>query len=203
MKRSEITKQKILEAAEQAFAEKGLYGARVDEISELAGANKRMIYAYYGSKEQLYVAVLDAVYSRMADSEKVLLQQECGCEETVRRIIRHYFTFLYENPTFVKMVMWENLNEAEYLKQSNARFIKGTAMELLHRNLEQGVAQGLFRADLDIPEMMVSINMFCFSYFSNIHTMTQIMQMDFGGKAELDKRCAHVTGVILQYLKGA
>ena len=201
MKRSEVTKQKILEAAEKAFSEKGLYGARVDEISELAGANKRMIYAYYGSKEKLYIAVLDAVYARMADSEKELLEQEVDCEEMIRRIIRHYFSFLYENPSFVKIVMWKNLNEAKYLQQSHARFIKETAFELMRKNLEYGVANGIFRSDLDTEEMILSINMFCFSYFSNLYTMTQIMQTDFGGRTEMDKRCEHVTEIILRYLK--
>lgn len=201
MKRSEVTKQNILKAAERAFSEKGLYGARIDEIAELAGANKRMIYAYYGSKEKLYIAVLDHVYEKMADREKELLNRKLNCEEMIICIIKHYFAFLYENPGFVKMVMWENLNEAKYLKQSNAQHIKGTAIELMRENLENGINNGVFRSDLDIGETIMSINMFCFSYFSNMHTMTQIMQTDFGDMKEMEKRCSHVTEMILKYIK--
>lgn len=200
MKKSDITKQKILEAAETAFSEKGLYGARVDEITEAAGVNKRMIYAYFGSKEKLYVAVLDTVYRRLTEREEELLNQQSDCVETVKRIIAHYFTFLHENPTFVKMLMWENLNEGQYLKQSEAPAAKGTAVNLLRTVLKQGAAQGLFRDDLDLDELIVSINMFCFSYFSNIYTMAQIMKADLNRDDMVNKRCAHVTDIILRYI---
>lgn len=200
MKQSEITKQNILDAAEKAFSEKGLYGARVDEIAALSGANKRMIYAYYGSKEKLYIAVLDTVYGRLAQRESQLLEQETDCTETIRRIIRHSFDFLYENPTFVKMVMWENLNEGFYLKKSKASSVKGISIGLLRQVLQQGIRQGIFRRELDIEEMIVSINMFCFSYFSNIYTMGEIMSTEFFGREEIDKRCTHVTEMILRYI---
>ena len=72
LKKSDITRQKILAAAETEFAEVGLYGARVDSIAERAGVNKRMIYAHFGNKEQLYVTVLTMVYNRMAEAEEIL-----------------------------------------------------------------------------------------------------------------------------------
>lgn len=200
MKKSDVTKQKILKAAEIAFSEKGLYGARVDEITETAGVNKRMIYAYFGSKEKLYIAVLNMVYRRLTESEEKLLNQQSDCVETVKRIIAHYFTFLHENPTFVKMLMWENLNEGQYLKQSEAPEVKVTAVNLLKMVLKQGVQQGIFRDDLDLDELIVSINMFCFSYFSNIYTMAQIMKADLNRNDMVDKRCAHVTDIILRYI---
>ncbi len=200
MKKSDVTKQKILKAAEIAFSEKGLYGARVDEITETAGVNKRMIYAYFGSKKKLYIAVLNMVYRRLTESEEKLLNQQSDCVETVKRIIAHYFTFLHENPTFVKMLMWENLNEGQYLKQSEAPEVKVTAVNLLKMVLKQGVQQGIFRDDLDLDELIVSINMFCFSYFSNIYTMAQIMKADLNRNDMVDKRCAHVTDIILRYI---
>lgn len=75
MKKSEITKQKILCAAEDAFAQKGLYGARVDEIAELSGVNKRMIYAHFESKENLYIEVINRIYTRMAEAESSLIKK--------------------------------------------------------------------------------------------------------------------------------
>ena len=201
MKKSDITKQKILVSAEEAFAEKGFYGARVDEITEQAGVNKRMLYAYYGSKEQLYIAVLNTVYQRMAQSEGKLLSEETEPVYAVKRIIRHYFKFLPENPSFVKMILWENLNEAKYMKQSDAISTKQISIELLRTMLRRGIEQGIFRKDLDIDEMAFSINMFCFSYFSNIYTMSHIMGVDFSKKEEMDKRCEHVTEMILKYIQ--
>ena len=200
MGRADITRQKILAAAEVAFAEKGLYGARIDEIAQSADANKRMIYAYYGSKELLYIAVLEEVYRRMAVQEKELLDRPMGCEEAVRAIIGHYFRFLRDNPTFVKMVLWENLNEATYFRQSQAQFIKGTVLELLREKLKQGVREGIFFAGLDVDETVLSVNMFCFSYFSNQYTMAQIMKVDFQDPMVFQKRCDHVTDLLMTYL---
>ena len=202
MKRAEITKRKILETAELVFAEKGLYGSRVDEIADRAEVNKRMLYAYFGSKELLYVAVLEEVYNRLARWEDPLLStQELDCEESICVIIRRSFEFLYQNPTFVKLVMWENLNEARYLQQSSVPSSRGASLEMLRRTLQRGIEKGIFRSDIDLDEMVLSINQFCFSYFSNIHTFGRIMQIDFAKKEEAAKRADHVADMILKYLK--
>lgn len=200
MKKSDITKEKILQAAEKAFAEKGLYGARVDEISELAGANKRMIYAYYGSKEELYVAVLNMVYNRISEHEQAALTQEGDCVELLKKSIETDFIFLYQNQTFVKMVLWENLNGAKYLKQSVGKQAKTESFDALRRVIRRGVEQGVFRDDLDEDELIVSTQMMSYSYFSNIHTMAYIMDKDFFCEEEMKKRCAHITDMILQYI---
>lgn len=200
MKKSDITKQKILQAAEAAFAEKGFYGARVDEITKDAGVNKRMIYAYFGSKEKLYIAVLDTVYQRLSQSEEKLLSEKNDPIHAVKCVIRHDFEFLSENTSFVKMILWENLNEAKYMKQSEAISLKRISMELLRKVLREGMEEGIFRKDLDVEGMILSINMFCFSYFSNLYTMSQIMGANFEGKDEMNKRCEHVTDVILRYI---
>ena len=200
MKKSDITQEKILISAEKAFAEKGLYGARVDEIAESAGVNKRMIYAHYESKENLYITIIDKVYKRMADEESALINEHMDCVEAVNKIIEHYFHFLSENPAFVKIVMWENLNEAVYFKKSNARFMKTTALELLAKKIRQGVDKGIFKESIDIGETVVTINMMCFSYFSNIHTMAQLMQMNLSEKEEQSKRCSHIKEIIMEYL---
>ncbi len=69
---AERTQQAILAAAEKEFANKGLAGARVDIIAERAGANKRMLYYYFNSKENLYLAVLERVYGAMRQVERML-----------------------------------------------------------------------------------------------------------------------------------
>jgi len=200
MKKSDITREKILIAAEAAFAEKGYYGARVDEIAEMAAVNKRMIYAHYTNKENLYIAVLDEVYRRMAEEEEKLISSHMNCIEAVNKIIEHYFSFLSLNPGFVKIVMWENLNEAVYFKKSKARFMKTTALELLGKKIRQGIETGVFKESIDIEETVMTINMMCFSYFSNIFTMAQLMQINFHEEEEQSRRCSHVKEIIMEYL---
>ena len=200
MKKSDITKQKILQAAEQAFAEKGLYGARVDEISKLAGVNKRMIYAYFGNKKELYMAVLDMVYGRIAEREQAVLSQDADCVELIKKYIDSSFFYLYENQTFVKIVLWENLNEAKYLKESVGKQTKTASFDVLRSVMRKGVEQGVFRDDIDEDELIISTQMMSYSYFSNIYTMTYMMDKEFFCEDEMKKRCAHITDMILRYI---
>ena len=200
MTRADVTREKILVAAEEIFAEKGIWGSRVDEIAERAGVNKRMLYAYFGNKEQLYVTVLERLYLRVSDHEKTLSVKDLGCVEAIPRIVRHYFDFLRENRSFVKLVMWENLNEGRYLATSDASSIRGVSLVGLRRKLEEGIQRGEFRADVDLDAVIVSFNMFCFSYFSNQYTFAKIMQTDFESEEELERRCAHVSEMLLRYL---
>lgn len=201
MKKSEITKKKILDAAEAAFADKDFFGSRVDEISDIAGVNKRMIYEHFASKENLYIAVLEAVYSRMADTERELLLREMNPTEAIKAVVKHYFSFLSENPGFVKTVMWENINEAQFLKQSDAGRIKGTAMVEMVKKIRQGIDDGIFIDTVNPELMVICINMLCFSCFSNVYTMAHIMNVDFKNAAVIDDCRQMVTEMILNYLK--
>lgn len=200
MTRAEITREKILSAAEEIFAEKGIWGSRVDEIAERAGVNKRMLYAYFGNKEQLYVKVLEELYLRVSAHEAKLSVENLGCIEAIPLIVRHYFDFLRSNRSFVKLVMWENLNEGRYLATSEASAIRGVSLEGLRRKLEEGIRRGEIRPDVDLDAVIVSFNMFCFSYFSNQYTFARIMQTDFESESELRRRCAHVSEMLLRYL---
>ena len=113
----EKSKAAILNAAEDEFANKGFWGARVDEIAASADINKRMIYAYFGDKEALYNAVLLNTYSKMEEVESTLIKRNLSGIELVKEIISTYFDFLYNNPNFVNILMWENLNKGKYLKK--------------------------------------------------------------------------------------
>ncbi|MDO4618515.1 MAG: TetR family transcriptional regulator [Clostridia bacterium] len=201
MKKSDITKQKIMAAAEESFAKKGLYGSRVDEIAEMGGINKRMIYEHFGSKESLYVVILDTVYLRLAEREKELMLSSLSPKEAIKTVIDHYFTFLSENESFIKMVMWENINEAVYLKESAAANIKGSAIELMKSKIEKGIKLGEFKENLDTTKVVVLINMICFSCFSNIYTMSHIMNEDFKSEKELSEYKKIVTDMIFSYIE--
>ena len=83
----ELSRQTILTAAEVEFAEKGFFGARVDEIADRAQINKRMIYAYFGDKEGLYKQVLFHVYAKMEQVEQLLVTAKYKGGELIRQII--------------------------------------------------------------------------------------------------------------------
>jgi len=201
MKKSEITRGKILKAAEDEFAEKGLYGARMDKIKESAGVNKRMLYAHFTNKETLYATILSIVYDRMSAMEETLLQNQKPPLEFIEELICKYFDFLHDNPSYVKLIMWENLNEAKYLSQSQAHSNRNRGFFLTKKILEQGIAEKVFKPNIDIAEITLSLNMFCFSYFSNIHTMSYLMDVDYNKPSELQKRRQYIVNLILESVK--
>ena len=98
------------------------------------------------------------------------------------------------------MVMWENLNEAKYMRLSKASSLKNVSVKILESVLNDGIVQGVFKKEINIKEVIISINMFCFSCFSNVYTMTDIMNIDFFNPEELELRLQSVTDMILNYI---
>ena len=194
-KKSAITRQKILDSAEAEFAQNGLAAARVDAIAKNAGVNKQLIYAHFQSKENLYSVILSEVYIRLSEYEKVLSESSFTGMETIRMIVMEYFKFLMDNPSFVRLMLWENLNGAAYVGDVKISLFAGA-----EKLLKQGVENGFLRKDLDIEQTAMSLNMFCFSAFSNIHTMSKLLGKDLSIQAELEKRADHIYEVLVKYI---
>lgn len=194
-KKTAITRQNILDAAEAEFAKNGLAAARVDAIARRAGVNKQMIYIHYQSKENLYSVVLQTVYRRLSQYEDILANSSFTGIDTIRKIILEYFEFLLNNPSFVRLVLWENLNNADYAGNVHTTLFSG-AKKLLC----EGVNRGVFRGDLDIEQTVISLNLFCFSAFSNIKTVSKLMRRDIGTREELLKRAEHIADVLIKYI---
>ncbi len=200
MNRSDISKEKILEAAEQIFSEKGIAGARVDEIAELSGVNKRMIYVYFGNKEQLYENVLRRVYGRLAEMESGY-DTDLPADEELRKVILNSFKHLEKNPTFISLVMRENLNKAKYVDSSGIVPIKSKSIVTVRKIIQSGIDSGVFRKDIDINEIIFAVNMYVFSYFSNIYTMPKLVEIDLSDKEKRVKRANMLADMIINYLK--
>ena len=200
--RSDQTRQRILEAAEQVFSEKGLDGARVDEIAALAGSNKRMLYAYYGSKEGLYGAVLRQVYQRLGECERFLTAHpdQPDVSAAIGQLVDAYFAFLKQNPTYVRMVMWENLYGARHFDEQGLGGIRDPVRKAVASLLRRGQETGVFRSDADEEEVLTTLFACTFNYFSNIHTMSRVMGRDLSAEEELSRRAGQVTRLLLGYL---
>ncbi|WP_437666211.1 TetR/AcrR family transcriptional regulator [Sorangium sp. So ce1182] len=107
---SAATKKRLLDAALDEFAERGLAGARVDRIAEKACANKQAIYAYFGSKEDLFRCVLQ---ERCESALEAVPLDASDLPAFVAGVFDH----LVENPKSVRMMLWRQLelpDEAEH-----------------------------------------------------------------------------------------
>lgn len=200
MKKSDITKEKVLSAAEEIFSEKGFAGARVDEIALASGVNKRLIYAHFESKENLYKIILNRVYGRLVEME-INQNMELPADEVLRRSIANSFEYLSSNPNFVSLVMHENLNKAKYVDASGIVPLKSQSVVALQNVLRRGMDEGIFRQDIDINEIVFAVNMFAFAYFSNTHTMPKLIDINLTDAEGRRRRSAMVADMIIGYIK--
>ena len=198
----ERTMAGILEVATQEFAEKGLAGARIDEIASATQTSKRMIYYYFGSKEGLYIAVLEEAYRRVRSIEAEQQLEGLPPEQALRRLVAFTFDHHHNNPAYIRLVASENMNRAQFMAQS--RIIQGLnvpAIEAIRRLYERGVASGEFRPGLDVVDIHASISALTFFNVSNRHTFGLIFKHDLGAPETLALRRANIVEMIVRYVR--
>lgn len=198
MKKSEITKGRLLSVGIDKFAEKGFAGTTVDEIVEAANVNKRMVYHYFGSKEKLYQAALKDVYQRLGNLEVTLLAEPHDIEETIRELIEIYFRFLLENPEFVRFLLWENLNQGRGLAGADFELTKDPTLHHLDLTIKRGIQLGKLRPDLNVKHLLISLIGLCLIYFSNRYTLSKILHLDLSSETVLSEGVEHVVQLVLK-----
>ncbi|MDN3565617.1 TetR/AcrR family transcriptional regulator [Paeniroseomonas aquatica] len=200
--RAAATRQRILDAALGEFAAKGLAGARVDEIALRAGANKRMLYAHFGSKEELWLVVLEGAYAAKRAEERALQVDALPPAAAMQRLVEFNLRYTAAHPEFVALLNQENIHRAAYLKRSaQVPALYSPLLEQIQAVLERGVATGIFRAGVDPMQLYVTILSLGHFYLANIHTLSTIFGAGLGTEAALRAREAHGVAVVLGYLR--
>jgi AcrR family transcriptional regulator len=199
---AERTKQAILDAAKVEFAEKGLAGARVDAIAEQSGANKRMLYYYFGSKEDLYVAVLEDVYGAMRLTESQLDLTHLEPMEALQKLIEFKFDYYLKHPIVIRILAGENLHEARFLKRSKQlRDMHVSLVASLETVLAAGRKIGIMKAGIDAVQLYISIAGLSYFYFANAATLSTAFDRVLMSASELKRRRSHAVEVILGYVR--
>lgn len=195
------TMAEILAVATHEFADKGLTGARIDEIAAATRTSKRMIYYYFGSKDGLYLAVLEEAYRRMRTIEGGLHLDDLPPVEALRRLVEFTYDHHRDNEDFIRLVMNENIQRGDYLRQSQRiQSLNSNAIASVRSVYERGVGEGVFRPGLDPVDIHSAISAFTFFNVSNRHTFGVIFQDRAStGKAETLKR-AHVVDLMLRFV---
>jgi hypothetical protein len=197
----ERTMAEILSTATKEFADKGLAGARIDQIAAATRTSKRMIYYYFGSKEGLYVAVLEAAYGRMRQIESDLHLNDLEPVEALKRLVEFTYDHHQDNEEFIRLVMNENIQRGSYLKQSkDIQQRNGSAIETLNMLYERGKQQGSFREGLTPLDIHSAISALTFFNVSNQHTFGLIFnQPPAPGKAQTLRK-DQVVSLILNFV---
>ena len=192
----------ILEVATTEFASKGLSGARIDEIAAATQTSKRMIYYYFGSKEGLYVAVLEESYRRMRSIEAQLRLEDLAPEAALRRLVEFTFDHHRGNPDYIRLVMTENMERGAYLAQSKSiQQLNVPAIDAIAKLYERGVAAGDFRPGLEPIDIHASISALTFFNVSNQHTFSLIFRDDAEAPEAVAARRRSITEMIVRFVR--
>lgn len=198
----EETQRRILEAARAEFCEKGFDGARVDAIAERADANKRLLYHYFGNKEALYCAVLEAAHREISEGERTLSLDRSEPEEAMDRLVRFTFRHFLEKPWFISLLTTENLHGARFLKTlKDIPALHSPLVGQLETLIERGAATGVFRSDVDPIQLYITIAALGWFYVSNIATLSVSFGRDLRDFAIVQEREAHCVSVVMDFLR--
>jgi AcrR family transcriptional regulator len=196
------TRSKILDAATVEFARYGLGGARVDRIAERAGANKRMLYYYFGSKEALFLAALEESYAHIRNAERQLDLEHRDPREALKRLVEFTWRYYLEHPEFMTLLNSENLHKGRHVQRSQrVRQLHSPLVETLRAILRRGERQRLFRPGVDPVQLYISIAGEGYFYLSNRYTLSRIFDRDLMAPRALAGRARHITQTILNSVK--
>jgi len=176
---AQTTRDNILKAATKVFARYGYEGGSVEKISKAAKSFDRMIYYYFGSKEGLFIEVLEETYRRMNDAESKLDLDTAKPVEALQAVIRFVVGYYRKNPEFITLLNTENLHKGKHISKSmRAREYSSPAIEVIRRVLDSGQAQGLFRKDVSARDVYLLIAATGYFYMSNRHTLSAFLGED-------------------------
>ena len=192
----------ILDAATEEFAAHGFGGARVDAIAARAQTNKRMLYHYFGDKEGLYLAVLEASYATIRNAEKQLDLAHRHPEEGMRELALFTWRHFLAHPEFLSLLATENLHHAHYLQRSDkVSAMHSHLIDELADVLRRGEALGIFRPAVDPISVYLTIAALGFFYLSNRHTLSTIFARKLAAPDALNEWGEHIVAVTLASIR--
>ncbi|MEY1640119.1 TetR/AcrR family transcriptional regulator [Tenuifilum osseticum] len=196
------TESKILEAAKRVFVQKGLDGARMQEIADEARINKALLHYYFRSKEKLFMTIfkveLNNFFPRLIP---VLLSKEMTYEQKIRHFVEEYIELFLRNPFLPAFVLREaNRNPemiAQFITESgiNAEKLKDVMKVLSH---ELGLSVN------EVLHLMVTTVSSCIFPFAGKPIIEQVLFNGNEGDYQkfLSERKRYVADFMIYFLKG-
>ena len=198
---AERTRAELLAVATEVFAEEGYSGARVDDIAERTRTTKRMIYYYFGGKEQLYLAVLENAYQGIREAEQAIDVDHTDPVAAIRRLAELTFDHHVTHDAFIRLVAIENIHRGEFIRRIDSlRTLAQPAKTLLDEILELGRAAGVFREDVDAIDVHLVISAYCVFQIANQYTFGYLFDRDLLAPERRDHLRSIIGDVVVAWL---
>ncbi len=168
-------KTRIFTAAIAVFAEHGLAGARMEQIAGEAQTTKRMVVYYFKTKELLYQAVLQYVYSRIRETEQKLGLENLPPVEALVQLVKWSVRYHVEHADFMRIICMENMQRGKWLLASgDLKRLNKSALSLLEQILHRGQELGIFQPALEARDVHRLISSFSFYQVSNFYSFNSL-----------------------------
>jgi TetR/AcrR family transcriptional regulator len=200
-KSPQANRARILAAATAAFAARGYDGASMDAIASRTQTTRALINYYFGSKERLYLAVLERAYAEIREAEERLELDHLPPVEAMRRIVEFTFDYYVGHEHFVRLVVAENQARGRHMRRSAAlRSLNRPIVDRLAAVIARGQAAGEFRRDVDPVDVHMAIAALGMFNVTNQFTFGALFQRDMGAKGDVTGRRGIVADIILSWL---
>lgn len=198
---AEASKQAILDAAETLFAQKGYDATSLQEICDLAEVTRGLPNYFFGTKEQLYRAVLERAFALTQTQNLLAFLREQAhrpgtkAEESLRVVIEHLFDFFVAHPIFIRITEWEGLSGGRYLGNlPRLLTVLHEALQVLH---EEVGWQG------DAEQFIIDLVALCHFPLAHAQTFLKPLGVDAYDPGFLERRKRHVVALLLGNRSGA
>jgi len=200
-KQPEVNRARIVKAAIEEFAARGLKGASMDAIAARTHTTRALINYYFGGKEKIYLAVLEQVYAEIRRAESFLDLEHLAPVDAILRIVEFTFDYYLSHEYFVRIVVAENQAKGRHFRKSKAmRTLNRPIIDTLARVIQRGQAAGAFRREVDPVEVHMAIAALGMFNVTNQYTFGAIFQREMGRTGDVRRRRAMVAEMILRYL---
>lgn len=198
---AEASKRALIDAATKHFASRGLEGARIDQIATAAGVNKQLVYHHFGSKDRLYLDVLEEAYNNFRQGDDELELPTLDPVSAIRKLIAANVERMQKHRHFTTLVIDENFHRARHLRHSRqVKEIHAKLLMVIAEVLRRGEREAGFRRGVDPLQLYTSIASLSAFYVTNAYTLTAIFGKKFERLCRVPVITAHVEELILGYL---
>jgi TetR/AcrR family transcriptional regulator len=202
-RQAERSRHAILDAATELFARDGYGATTLQRVGQRAGLSRGTPAYFFGSKEELYEAVLARA---IAEAKGAMLAaahaadaEELGEEEAFRRSIGAYIDFLAGHPEFIRLVQWEALGGGRTLRDAPPHVeMVQAALGALGDTLSASLPPGF-----DTTQLMLSVVGLCWFPLAQGDTLGAALGFDHRDRAFLRARKEHVVELVFWGIRGA
>lgn len=195
---AKTTRDNILRSAKRIFSKEGYSGARVDRISKAARSHDSLIYYYFGSKEKLFVAVLENAYQDMVEAGKALTLNPNDPIQSFRTITEFPFRYYLKNPELIVLLGTENLQQGKHIAKSDSvDHYSLPVIKMLEDVVKQGQELGLFQPNINCRQLYMAMTALGYFYVSNRYTFSTFLNTDLMQESETEAWARYISDLLL------